>query len=86
MRRLHLNRSASLESFFAVAQMALAGFGHGLVPAGVAKTLGVASRDWIDLTQAGLARPVRFVARKSMFSQPLVQSFYLAVSERAASV
>ena len=32
MRRLRLHRSTSLESFFTVAQMALAGFGHGLIP------------------------------------------------------
>lgn len=86
MRRLSLHRRASLESFFAVAQMALAGFGHGLVPAGVARTLGVSPESWIDLTDAGLARPVRFVARKSMFSQPLVQGFYQAVSERASAI
>ena len=86
MGRLHLNRNASLESFFAVAQMALAGFGHGLVPAGVARTLGVQSKQWIDLTEAGLTRPVRFVARKSLFSQPLVQNFYVAVAEKATDV
>ena len=86
MGRLQLNRSASLESFFAVAQMALAGFGHGLVPAGVARTLGVQPEQWIDLTDAGLTRPVRFVARKSLFSQPLVQNFYVAVAEKAGEV
>ena len=76
MRRLHITRRASLESFFAVAQMALAGFGHGLAPAGVARTLGVEPATVIDLGAEGLNRPVRFVARKSMFSRPLVQSFY----------
>ena len=86
MRRLKLRRLESLESFFTVAQMALAGFGHGLVPAGVAKTLGVAASKVIPLDQEGLNRPVRFVARKSMFSQPLVQSFYVSVSEHAAKV
>ena len=86
MRRLKLRRLESLESFFTVAQMALAGFGHGLVPAGVAKTLGVAASKVIPLDQEGMNRPVRFVARKSMFSQPLVQSFYVSVSEHAARV
>jgi DNA-binding transcriptional LysR family regulator len=86
MRRLNLRRRVSLESFFCVAQMALAGFGHGLVPAGVAKTLGVDARAMIPLHEAGLNRPVRFVARKSMFSRPLVQSFYRAVSELAGTV
>ena len=32
MQRLNLHRSTSLESFFAVAKMALSDFGHGLVP------------------------------------------------------
>jgi len=86
MRRLNLVRRVSLESFFSVAQMALAGFGHGLVPEGVARTLGVKTRDLIPLNESGLNRPVRFVARKSMFSQPLVQNFYRAVSQLAASV
>jgi DNA-binding transcriptional LysR family regulator len=86
MRRLNLRRRVSLESFFSVAQMALAGFGHGLVPEGVARTLGVSEADWISLGEAGLHRPVRFVARKSMFSQPLIQDFYGAVSEWADTV
>ena len=86
MRRLKLVRRVSLESFFSVAQMALAGFGHGLVPEGVAKTLGVKPRQLIPLNESGLNRPVRFVARKSMFSQPLVQNFYQAVSQLAGTV
>jgi len=86
MRRLNLVRRVSLESFFSVAQMALAGFGHGLVPEGVAGTLGVKSFQRIALNESGLNRPVRFVARKSMFSQPLVQNFYQAVSQLADTV
>ena len=86
MRRLKLKRSVSLESFFGVAQMALAGFGHGLVPEGVARTLGVTASRFIALDEAGLNRPVRFVARKSMFSQPLIQNFYQSVSKLAAQV
>ena len=84
LRRLHLRRMESLESFFSVAQMALAGFGHGLVPIGVARTLGVQEAKLIRLDRHGLNRPVRFVARKSMFSRPLVQNFYKALSARAA--
>ena len=83
MRRLSITRSASLESFFSVAQMAIAGFGHGLVPEGVARTLGIDAREYIPLGGEGLNRPVRFVARKSMFSRPLVQSFYQSVRELA---
>lgn len=86
MKRLRLHRAVSLESFFSVAQMALAGFGHGLVPAGVARTLGVKPAEMIPLDADGLNRPVRFVARKSMFSRPLVQNFYALVKARAPSV
>ena len=76
MNRLQIERATSLESFFAVAQMAVAGFGHGLVPEGVAETLGLSERDGlIDLGRAGLNRPVRFVARKSMYTRRLVRSF-----------
>ena len=86
MRRLHITRRASLESFFAAAQMALAGLGHALVPAGVAGTLAIAPEALIPLGAEGLNRPVRFVARKSMFSRPLVQSFYREVLREARSL
>jgi len=76
MRRLNLRRAISLESFFSTAQMALAGFGHALVPQGVARTLGVKQNQMIALGDSGLNRPVRFVARKSMFSRPLIQAFF----------
>jgi DNA-binding transcriptional LysR family regulator len=86
MRRLKLRRTTSLESFFTVAQMALAGFGHGLVPSGVARTLGVPDAKVIALGDSGVNRPVRFVARKSMFSRPLVQAFYQAMLIQARSL
>lgn len=86
MKRLRLHRAVSLESFFSVAQMALAGFGHGLVPVGVARTLGIKPSEVISLDAEGLNRPVRFVARKSMFSRVLVQNFYGLVKARAQAV
>ena len=86
MGRIGLRRTRSLESFFSTAQMALAGFGHGLVPIGVAKTLGVPDAKIISLANFGIHRPVRFVARKSMFSQPLIQIFYQAVRELTAQL
>lgn len=86
MRRLGIRREVSLESFFAAAQMALAGFGHGLVPRGVARTLGVPLDRCIDMGRRGLNRPVRFVARKSMFSRPLIQGFHAALAEEARAM
>lgn len=76
MERLHLTRATSLESFFSVAQMALADFGHGLIPLGVANALSIDFNKTIALGSSGLNRPVRFVARKSMYSRSLIQSFY----------
>ena len=83
MARLSLQRSVSLESFFSVAQMAIAGFGHGLVPVGVARTVGVDPDVYLELGDEGLTRPVRFVARKSMFARNLIRSFYQEVSSLA---
>ena len=80
--RLKIRRSVSLESFFSVAQMAIAGFGHGLVPIGVAQTLKVPADCLINLSQSGLSRPVRFVARKSTYSLPIVTNFYQSLSRK----
>jgi len=74
--RLGIRRVVSLESFFSVAQMAIAGFGHGLVPIGVARTLKVPASCLINLGEKGLYRPVRFVARKSTYGLPIVSNFY----------
>ena len=86
LRRLRLHRKASLESFFSVAQMALAGFGHGLVPVGVAHTLGAPRDRLVALDRHGLNRPVRFVARKSMFSQPLMKSFHHSIVRHVEAI
>ena len=86
MQNLNLKRVSSLESFFSVAQMAISGFGHGLVPIGVARTLAVPEKKLLKLSDSGLTRPVRFVARKSIFSQELVKSFYAEVTLIASSL
>ena len=80
--RLNIKREVSLESFFSVAQMAIAGFGHGMVPIGVARTLKLDETILINLGKKGLHRPVRFVARKSTYSLPLVGKFYQSLSKK----
>lgn len=82
VQKLRIKREVSLESFFSVAQMAIAGFGHGLVPLGVAQTLKVSPEVIINLSDKGLHRPVRFVARKSTYSLPIVASFYQLLSSK----
>ena len=72
-----IRRSLALESFFSVAQMAVAGFGHGLVPIGVARALNIS--DSVLMTPPGrhrLWRPVRLVARKSTYAKAQVARFY----------
>jgi len=76
VERLNLHRDVSLESFFSVAQMAIAGFGHGLVPIGVARSLNVPKNCLINLQTQGLSRSVRYVARKSTYALPYVSMVY----------
>jgi DNA-binding transcriptional LysR family regulator len=81
VQKLRIKREVSLESFFSVAQMAIAGFGHGMVPVGVARTLKVPEDCLINLGDKGLSRPVRFVARKSTYSLPVVANFYQSLAD-----
>ncbi len=83
--RLRIRRRVALESFFSVAQMAIAGFGHGMVPIGVALTLKIPEACLINLEEKGLHRPVRFVARKSTYSLPIVSSFYQLLASKLSS-
>jgi hypothetical protein len=46
------------------------------VPVGVARTLNVPEDKMLNLGEQGLSRPVRFVARKSTYSLPIVTNFY----------
>lgn len=85
-RRLRIRREVSLESFFSVAQMAIAGFGHGLVPLGVARTLKVPDHVLVNLGAKGLNRPVRFVARKSTYALPMVRGFYRSLARQLKAV
>ncbi len=82
VKRHRIKREVSLESFFSVAQMAMAGFGHGMVPIGVARTLGVDEDCLINLGDEGLSRPVRFVARKSTYGLPTVAMFYESLKSK----
>lgn len=84
VQRLRIRREVALESFFSCAQMAVAGFGHGMVPVGVARALKVPEKCLINLGEQGLHRPVRFVARKSTYSLPVVSQFYLSLADKLA--
>lgn len=67
-----------LECFFAAAQLAVQGFGHGLVPEGVALALKL-PRDKLKVLGPELARPISLVARRSVLARPLVEAFLQAL-------
>lgn len=71
-RGIDLRVARSLESFGCIVQLALAGFGHGLVPRPMAEALGVAAAALVELP--GLVRPVRLVGRRAVLSRPLLSA------------
>lgn len=63
-----------VESFAAIVQMVQEGFGHGLVPIGVALTMG-APKKAIQLLIPGIKREIRLISRKNISLLPTIQSF-----------
>lgn len=74
-QELGLEVERTLESFFAVAQTAVAGFGHGLVPLGVVRALKLPEHSWSLLPDPGLTRPVTLVGRRSTLARPAARRF-----------
>lgn len=70
----------ALECFFAAAQLAVTGFGHGLVPIGVAAALRLPATR-LKVLGPELARPISLVARRSVLARPLVQAFGSALDD-----
>lgn len=67
---LNLQVTETLQSFAAIVQMARHDFGHGLVPLGIAKSLGVGAKHRIAIPAPGLSRPITLVARPTTFTRP----------------
>jgi DNA-binding transcriptional LysR family regulator len=78
-RRLGLLPEREVESFFAVVQMALAGFGHGLAPLGVCDALGLPHDSLKIFKPSELSRPVSFIARPSTVARPLPAQYQALV-------
>lgn len=62
-----------LESFSALVQIARAGFGHALVPVGVAQALGA------EVVRVDVARPVAVFARQTALQRPAVRALHDAL-------
>lgn len=73
----------TVQSFTSVVQLARAGFGHGLAPAGVVRALGV--RRAAALPGPGVSRPISLLARAATLGRPAVAAWVEAVAARAAS-
>ncbi len=70
----------SVESFAAIVQMVQEGFGHGLVPIGVALTMG-APKKAIQLLIPSIRREIKLISRKSISLLPEIQSFQRSLKE-----
>jgi DNA-binding transcriptional LysR family regulator len=80
-RGLRIEVMQRLESFAGIVQMARAGFGHGLVPEGIARALGVSDSRLISLPRPGLARPVHLLARQRTWERPLADALHASLCE-----
>lgn len=78
-----IEAETTLQSFSAIAEMARAGFGHGVVPLGVARALGIPEKQLLHFPSPGVFVPVSLIGRRSTLGRNLVQSFYKALTEVA---
>ena len=69
-----------VESFSAIVQMVQEGFGHGLVPIGIALTMG-APKKAIQLLIPGVRREIKLISRKNISLLPAIQSFQRSLKE-----
>ena len=69
----------TLQSFTCIVQMARSGFGHGLVPLGVARAMGVPEDRIYHFSNPVLTRPICLIGRSSTLARPLVDSFARAL-------
>ncbi len=75
---LGLRPTQTLETFFAVAQVANVGFGVGLVPLGVARAMRISPKK-VHKVEPLLTRPVTIIGQKTVYNKPAIQHFVAAV-------
>lgn len=69
-----------VESFSAIVQMVQEGFGHGLVPIGVALTMGAPKKS-VHLLNPGIKREIKLISRKNIALLPVVESLVKALKQ-----
>ena len=85
LRSTGIDIEATVESFTAIARMAIAGLGHGLVPRGVAVALGLDLSQFQALAGGRITRPISLVGRKSLLARSPVADFVDRVQTLAAA-
>ncbi|MDE3001620.1 MAG: LysR family transcriptional regulator [Gemmatimonadota bacterium] len=73
---IQIDAAQTLQSFAGIVQMARSGFGHGLVPVGIARALGIPEPALVRFPEPGLSRPIALVGRSTTFARPIVRSFH----------
>ena len=63
-----------VESFAAIVQMVREGFGHGLVPMGIAQTMQLNKKD-ILLLSPSIKRQIKLISRKNVAQLPVIEDF-----------
>jgi DNA-binding transcriptional LysR family regulator len=76
----------SLVSFGGICKLALAGFGHGLVPLSVADSFGIKREKLFHFRAPNLNLPVNILARKSALENPLVRNVVTALRSVATDL
>ena len=76
----------TLQSFACITQIAKSGLAHGLVPLGIAKSLGIDESDLIRFPEPGLTRPISLVGRSRTWARPIVRDFHASLSKEIAKI
>ena len=86
LRGIKIVPKSRLQSFSAIAELARAGFGHGLVPHGVARALNIPDSKIISLPDPKIKIPVSLIGRQSTLARPMLQKFYAILSSEAQKI
>ncbi|MGE3164741.1 MAG: LysR family transcriptional regulator [Planctomycetota bacterium] len=82
---VRLQVTQTLQSYACIVQLARCGFGHGLVPEGIALAMGVPPQAFARLPKPGLRRPIALVGRAKTFERPVVVRFHARLAESLRS-
>lgn len=74
-RGIKLEITQTIQTYSGVLKLAESGFGHGLVPIGVARAFKIPEKQVIALPNPGVARAISIVGRHSTLKRPLMQRF-----------